>query len=121
MTINNITGKRVAVSAHTITIKNTEGKTSGMVRGVDNLSAIQPSKQFTYAQELAKSGVPREVYMRYLDRILIVDGDLYFLVDDYCFSVAERLGERIVQDVATLAKGMTIIHCERIQWSTTRR
>ena len=120
MTINDICGKRVSVSAHTITVKTPEGKTSGMIRGVDNLYSMSPNKQFGYAQALTAFGVPREVMMRYLDKILVVDGGLYFLIDDYSFSVAEKLGERIVTDVALLEKGMTIIHCERIQWSNRR-
>lgn len=121
MNINDINGKRVNVSAHTITIKSLEGKTSGMIRGVDNLYSMSPNKQFSYAQILTKSGVSRDVFMRYLDKILIVDNQMYFLIDDYSFSVAERLGERIVADVAELEKAMTIIHCERVQWSTARR
>lgn len=116
-----ISGKRIIVSAHTITVKNQEGKTAGMVRNISTLDNIQPNKQLDFSSKLRKAGLSREIMMKYLDKIIVYEGELFFLVDDYSYSVSQRLGERIVEDVQELEKAMTIIHCERIQWSTKRR
>ena len=121
MELREISGKRISVSAHTITIKTETGKTAGMVRNISTLDNIQPNKQMDYSSRLRKAGLSRELMMKYLDRIIIYEGELFFLVDDYTFSISQRLGERIVEDVAELGKAMEIIHCERIQWSTKRR
>lgn len=121
MQINDITNKRISVSAHTITIKSETGKTAGMVRNISTLDNIQPNKQLDYSTKLRKAGLSREIMMKYLDKIIIYEGDMFFLVDDYSYAVSQRLGERIVADLAELSKAMTIIHCERIQWAAKRR
>ena len=121
MQINDITNKRIAVSAHTITVKNQEGKTDGMVRNISTLDNIQPNKQLDFSSKLRKAGLSREIMMKYLDKIIVYEGEMFFLVDDYTFAVSQRLGERIVADLEELSKAMNIIHCERIQWSTKRR
>ena len=121
MELKDISGKRISVSAHTITVKTETGKTSGMVRNISTLDDIQPNRQLDYSAKLRKAGLSRELMMKYLDRIIIYEGEMFFLVDDYSFTVSQRLGERIVSDLEELNKAMNIIHCERIQWSTKRR
>ena len=121
MEIKDISGKRISVSAHTITVKSETGKTAGMIRNISTLDNIQPNKQMDFSSRLRKAGLSRELMMKYLDKIIIYEGDMFFLVDDYSYAVSQRLGERIVADLEEIGKAMEIIHCERIQWSTKRR
>lgn len=48
------------LSRSTITMKNENGKTIGMVRGLERFSDMQGGKQFTAAQEVRKAGVGGE-------------------------------------------------------------
>ena len=122
MKINEVSGQRVNVSAHTITIKDDADKTRGLVKGIDNLYEIQPNKQFQYAQILARAGVDRASYMSVLHQILIHEGKLYYLVDNYVLEIEKRLGETKLQNlIQELSKAVEIIYCKRITWATKRK
>ena len=121
MKIREIEGKRINVSARTITIKDENNKTCGMVRNITTLNDVQPNKQIVFSTDLRKKGVSREIMMRYLDKIVIYESEMYFLVDDYAYGIAEKLGERLFNDLPELAKGTEVIHCARISWSERRK
>lgn len=48
------------LSRSTITMKNEDGKTIGMVRGLERFSDMRGSKEFSAAQEVKKAGVGGE-------------------------------------------------------------
>lgn len=52
--IKDCIGKHVKISKNSITIKNEEGKTCGVVRNVSSLADIQPNKQMDYYKILKK-------------------------------------------------------------------
>lgn len=55
--IKDCMNKKVKISRGSITIKNDNGKTSGIVRNIINLYNLQPNKQIDYYKELRKLGV----------------------------------------------------------------
>lgn len=57
MTIKELEGKRVMLSRSTITVKDDEGKTKGMVRGLCRFNDAPNSKQFELAPLLKSSGI----------------------------------------------------------------
>ena len=52
--IKDCIGKHVKISKNSITIKNEEGKTCGVVRNISSLADIQPNKQMDYYKILKK-------------------------------------------------------------------
>ena len=117
MNIIDIKGKQINVSAHTITIKNEEGKTAGIVRNVCSLADMRVGLQFELAGKLRKAGVENRIYMPYLDKILVVNGEMYLPVDDHDLPYSERLQAALPE----LEKGIHIIHCARIHWAAKRK
>jgi hypothetical protein len=80
MEMTELAGCRVIASAQTITVKNEEGKTCGMVRGVSSLLTIQrtsPRRTYDISQKY-KVKLSTPLYNNYF-----FDGErLYFLHDD---------------------------------------
>lgn len=51
----------VKLSRSTITLKDENDKTTGMIRGLDRFSDLQPNKQFERSSELRRAGVSPSV------------------------------------------------------------
>ncbi len=116
MEIREIAGKSVVVSAHTITVKNDDGKTQGMVRNIDNLYSVQANKQFVYSQKLKKS-LDRSDYMGQLRNIIIANENLYYLCDDYSYDVSIQTDDNYYKMINKFENSgvITVIHCKRVK------
>ena len=57
MEIKEIVGREIKINANSITVRNEEGKTCGVVRNVTSLYNIQANKQFDINSKLRKSGI----------------------------------------------------------------
>lgn len=119
MNILDVVGKDIVVTAHTITAKNAEGKTSGMVRGIDNLYEAQPRVQFALSGTLAKGGVKRFIYMMVLDKIIIYDGKLYFPVSEDELRLSEKTKNTVRHFEETGV--ITVLRCHSVKWSARKR
>lgn len=123
--IQDCIGQMVLVSAHSITIKDENDKTRGLVRNVDNLYDLAPNKQFPLARMIEQAGLSRDKYFGYCNELLIIDGELYVLVDDYSLGVEER-SKAMAPEYYTPSKHVafwqacescplvTVIHCKRV-------
>lgn len=123
MKINDIEGKRVDVSARTITVKDEFDKTRGLVRNIESLYDTRPAKQLEVFTKLRQNGLDRITLMEQLDRLLLVDNEVYFLVDDFQLSQDTKFNENKLHNLIQKleAGGITIIHCERVFWSKRRK
>lgn len=121
MEIADLIGKRVTVSARTLTVKDGQDKTRGMIRNVENLYDMRANKQIEYHAKLKEIG--RDVYMGNLEKILVIDNQMYFLCDDYQYGISKKLGEAYFKMIDTFEKSETInvIHCERVYFTNKRR
>ena len=80
MEIKEIVGREIKINANSITVRNEEGKTCGVVRNVTSLYNIQANKQFDINSKLRKSGI-RSMDFDINKNILIKDDNIYFIKD----------------------------------------
>ena len=59
MKIQEIAGRRVKVSRSTISVLNDDGKTAGMITGVDTFYNMPPREQIEHAGKLRRLGIDR--------------------------------------------------------------
>lgn len=130
--IQDCNGEIVVVSARSITIKDENDKTRGLVRNVDNLYDLAPSKQFPLARMIEQAGLSRNAYFGFCNELLIIDEKLYVLVDDCSLGVEER-SKAMAPEYYTPSKHVafwqacedcplvTVIHCKRVFRSKTRK
>ena len=74
-----IENKRVKVSKCSLTIKDDNNKTCGIVRNISSLYDIQANKQCDIHLKLKKDGIIAMTYG--IKDIIISDGNIYFLND----------------------------------------
>lgn len=115
--IQDCVNNNVVVSARSITLKTDDGKTCGVIRGIESVYDAQPSHQFKYHTTLVKTGVDRNMWMSgLLDHILAYEGDLYFLVAPNSGKKALELAEAFRD-----SKGVTVIDCASVKYTTKRK
>ena len=78
MDIKEIVGREIKINANSITVRNEEGKTCGVVRNVTSLYNIQANKQFDINSKLRKNGI-RSMDFDIKKNILIKDDTVYFI------------------------------------------
>lgn len=78
MTMQDIQGKKVKLSAHTITVKGENGKTCGMVRGVTSFTELQPNMAIKYFKTIKAAGL-WGIGGDVTKRVIIADGNVYYL------------------------------------------
>lgn len=72
--IKDCVGRNVKISKNSITIKNEDGKTCGVVRGISSLYDLQPNRQFEYYKKIKDAGLHGKISIR---DCIISDGVLY--------------------------------------------
>lgn len=77
MEIKDIENKRVKISARSITVKDENDKTCGIVRNVVRFKDLPINKQFDWFKVVKECGVWGHENL--LNRFLICDGKAYFL------------------------------------------
>lgn len=117
--IKDCIGKNVKISKASITIKNEEGKTCGVVRNITSLYDLQANKQMEYYRIVRNLGLHGKVSIR---DCIISDGIIYVFrniksklfhekygyVDDYEREKAEEQ-EKVYQTFRD--KGIEVIEC----------
>lgn len=78
MKITGIKNRIIKLNQHSITIKNAEGKTAGVVTDVTRWADIPPRDSFTHLKAVKESGIWSN---RMVDNVVIVDKKLYYLHD----------------------------------------
>lgn len=78
MKIENIAGKRIKVSQHSITVKDENGKTAGVVRDTCWFQDLQSNKQIDFWKILRESGV---WCADLIGNVVFCDGKMYYLHD----------------------------------------
>lgn len=72
--IKDCVGKNVKISKNSITIKNEEGKTCGVVRNIVSLYDMQANKQFEYYKQIKNAGLHGKISIK---DCIISDGIMY--------------------------------------------
>lgn len=125
MTMQELEGKRVKISAGTITVKDADGKTRGMVKGIRTRERLNAGERLDFFAKAKAAGVWQAGYA---NRV-ILDGDkFYFLNDTRPLQAFEKLAEmlgdcELVRDerrcydklsavAEQAAQYMTVINCE---------
>ncbi|MBR5677078.1 MAG: hypothetical protein IKX20_02960 [Paludibacteraceae bacterium] len=76
--LNSATG--IQISRSTITLKDENGKTQGMIRGFERMSEMSSNKLFSASENLRKAGVSRQDVMEIgQSNIFFKDGKTYVL------------------------------------------
>lgn len=121
MKIQEIAGRRVKVSRSTISVLNDDGKTAGMITGVDTFYNMPPREQFEHAGKLRRLGIDR-LKMDWR-RMFFVKGAWYYLADDGALAWAHQFrgtdGDKPItrlEEARQAAEqfGAEIIHVARI-------
>lgn len=76
--IKDCIGKNVKISKNSITIKNEEGKTCGVVRNIISLYDMQANKQFEYYKWIKSAGLHGKISIK---DCIISDGIMYIFRD----------------------------------------
>ena len=124
MTMNDLQGRRVKISASTLTVKDEDGKTRGLVRGVRPFKSWSIKEEFENNKLLGLSGLWGGANRRLidLDRVILDGSKMYFLHDlrkeenyNKYFANCEAEKERHAQYMEILKKceaaGVTVIKC----------
>lgn len=74
-----ITGKKIKVSAHSITIKGENGKTAGVIRNTCKFKELQAGKQMEFFKAVRLGGVWGDSDL--MENVVFKDGKMYFLHD----------------------------------------
>ena len=74
-----ITGKKIKVSAHSITIKGESGKTAGVIRNTCKFKELQAGKQMEFFKAVRLGGVWGDSDL--MENVVFKDGKMYFLHD----------------------------------------
>ena len=112
-------GKEIKISKNSITIKDENGKTRGVVRNVISLHDIQPNKQIEYYKMLKEANLNTKISNK---NCFIKDNELYILRniksklfhDKYgYFSDSEKEKEKMNDTIYKIAfeKGFKVIEC----------
>lgn len=72
--IKDCIGKNIKISKNSITIKNEEGKTCGVVRNITSLYDMQANKQFEYFKQIKNAGLHGKISIK---DCIISDGIMY--------------------------------------------
>lgn len=109
-------GNRVKISKNSITVKNNDGKTIGVIKNTQKLNDLQPNKLFHFSSIMRKQGVdPMQLGLGkiivYGDNLIVFrDMSLKDFVDKYGFEEEKLIKEeRMYVDVKE--KGYTVIEC----------
>lgn len=90
--IKDCIGKKIKIGKTSITIKNDNGKTCGVVRGVTSLADMQFNKQAEYSRVLRKNGLlGNETNMK---DIIVSDGKMYCFRNAYTKEFYEKFHEK---------------------------
>lgn len=76
MKITDITNKTIKLSKHSITVKDEQDKTRGVVRGVTPFKELRTAEQMKYWKQLRECGLWGSEFM---DGFIICDGEPYYL------------------------------------------
>lgn len=80
MKVVDLEGKRIYISQNSITVKDENDKTRGIVRNIKTRSSLQSRELFDWSTKFKKLGL--DLMNRYIVKgLLIVDGEAYYLHD----------------------------------------
>lgn len=79
MNISDIRNKTVKISPHSITVKNEERKTCGVVKNIKPYTELRPSEGMKYFKQLRQAGIWDKPEL--IKNFVICDGEPYYLYD----------------------------------------
>jgi len=80
MTINNIpTNASIKIGKTSITVKDENGKTCGIVRNIQTWETLSPNQQFNYFPIIAKAGLWGNTQINGLMKNIVIDGKQIYL------------------------------------------
>ena len=88
MKIEELKDKRVKFSPRSITVKNLDGKTAGVVKGVTFFQHLQPNRQVDFFSKIRKAGAWENGLIA---NVAVCDGKLYYFHDTNADEVYQRL------------------------------
>lgn len=87
MKISDIKNRKIKLSIHSITVKDDNGKTIGVVKNLTPWSELRTSEQIKYFRWLSEQGLFKPEYLK---RLIMCDGSLYYLYDLNNLKMYER-------------------------------
>lgn len=79
MNITDIRNKIIKISSHSITVKNENDKTCGVVKNVIPYKELRPSEGMKYFKQLRQAGIWGKSEL--ISSFIICDGEPYYLYD----------------------------------------
>ncbi len=99
MTITELEGRNVKLSAHTITVKDDAGKTRGLVRSASRYKDLPMREQIDFWKTLKRSGLMDHGGKVYA-AVFVDDKKLYWLCDredDELIQMAQAVGVNVIK------------------------
>ena len=92
MKISEIENKKVKIGAHSITVKDDDGKTCGVVRNATRFNELRLADQTMFWRSMVKCGIADRA--EFVNRFIVCDGKPYFLHDMRTLDAYEQLFSR---------------------------
>ena len=128
MTMEELEGKRVKISAGTITVKDEHGKTRGMVRNIRTWARFSMREQFDHHKAISAAGIWGTRIDGLMECVVLDGNKLYYLnntksLDDYQryfaghdgFEAEKANYEKRLEIAEKAAAYMTVINCHIVK------
>lgn len=79
MNIEDVKNRYIKISPRSITVKNENGKTCGVVRDIRLFKDVRPYIQMQYFQALRKAGIWGCKFRNLMQSVIISDGKCYYM------------------------------------------
>lgn len=94
MKMHDLEGRRIKISAGTITVKDEDGKTRGMVRGIRKYQDLPLARQFDFHSLIRRAGIwGNSIDQSMIDHVIFDGNALFYLNDTRVIKAFERLRE----------------------------
>ncbi len=117
-----LTGKIISISKNSITVKDENDKTRGVVRNISCMKDMQANKLFDASNKLRKMGIDRAEVMNIIKFLFPYENEFYFFADNHFIKEERELFKKHLfrnQDYklgveSLAARGIKVVYCERI-------
>ena len=98
-----IEGKEVKICKNSISVKNENGKTCGVVTGITKFKDLQANKQFVFSKALRSSGLWGSNY-GLMDNVIYYNNKLYHIASIRKLEHYQKYEPEIYADIANIVE-----------------
>ncbi len=117
--------KEIYISKNSITVKDDQNKTRGVVRNISCMKSLQANKQFELSHKLkTEYGFTQAEIMNVIRMLFPYEGQIYFFASDGLIGREREVAKKMHKDYRSHsyengvkdleAKGITVIHCKEM-------